>query len=251
MSCRLCLQNKPLCGSHIISECFYEKVYDSKHRFLPLSTDDTSLQFQQKGFREDLLCRDCESLLSGWESTLKRDFVDIGNETSNFLTINQVHPKILKVENLNYDNFKLGVLSLLWRFSITSHPVFQKYNLGPYEEKLRKLLLAAASVPENHYPVIVAKCKLDNQYFPDVMMGFPPHKTSQSRTVCRFIIWGHLVTVLVTDHANVDDFKTIYLKQSGELYVTEIQYTNFAQPDSVIKRIFDDDVSKMFSKMAP
>lgn len=251
MSCKLCLQNKSLCGSHIISECFYDKVYDSKHRFLPLSTEDTSLQFQQKGFREDLLCHDCERLLSGWESTLKRDFVDIGKETSNFLTINRVHEKIVKVESLRYDNFKLGVLSLLWRFSITSQPFFSKYQLGPYEEKLRQLLLSSACVPEKHYPIMVAKCKLDSQYFPDVMMGFPPHKSSQSRTVCRFVVWGMLVTVIVTDHASVADIETIMLKQSGEIYIPDIQYSTFASPESVIARIYEDDVKDMFNKLAP
>jgi len=249
MTCKLCLESKSLCGSHIISECFYEKIYDEKHRFLPISTEDEKLQFQQKGFREDLLCHDCELRLSGWESTLKRDFVDIGKEQSNFLTINRVHKQILKVQNIRYDNFKRGILSILWRLSITSHPFYSKYQLGIYEDKLRILLKNDGPIPEHCYPVMVSKCKLDQQFFPDIMMGFPPGKTAKSRTVYRIIIWGILVTVIVTDQEASKDFESIILKENGDLYIPDTQYTMFAHPQSVLKRIFDDDVKDMFSKM--
>lgn len=249
MTCRLCLETRPLCGSHIISECFYEKIYDDKHRFLPISTEVERLKFQQKGFREDLLCRACESRLSEWESTLKRDFVDIGKEQSNFLTINRVHEEIIKVQNINYDYFKRGILSILWRLSITSHPFYSKYQLGPYEDKLRMILKEDGHIPELHYPIMISKCKLDQQFFPDIIMGFPPGKIAKSRTVYRFIIWGILVTVLVTDHAASNDIESIILRENGELFIPDIQYTMFAHPQSVIKRIFDDDVRDMFAKM--
>lgn len=118
---------------------------------LPISLQNANkLKFEQMGFREELLCRDCESKLSKWESKLKRDFVDIGNESSNFLSITKVRTDILKVENIRYDVFKRGLLSLLWRFSITLNPFFSSYQLGPYEEKLRVLLRGDGEIPEFH-----------------------------------------------------------------------------------------------------
>ena len=249
MTCKLCLELKPLCGSHIISECFYEQIYDEKHRFLPISTDDEKLKFQQMGFREELLCCDCENRLSKWESTLKRDFVDIGNEKSNFLTISRVHSAILKVKNIKYDYFKRGILSILWRLAVSSNPFFRKYRLGPYEDKIRQLLKHDEEIPESKYAVMISKCKLDDQYFPGIMMGFPPGKISKSITVHKFIVWGFFVNILITDHAPIDSFECINLKLNGEVYVTETQYTEFANPNSVIARLFEKDVVDMINKM--
>lgn len=89
---------------------------------------------------------------------------------------------------------------------------------------------------------MISKCKLDDQYFPGVIMGFPPGKYSKSVTAHKFILWGHLVTILVTDHLIIEDVQSINLKASGELYVTEARYTEFAHPNGVIARLFHEDV---------
>ena len=250
MTCKLCQEDKPLCDSHIISECFYESIYDKKHRILPISlTNHNRLEFEQKGFREELLCSECEGRLSKWESKLKKDFVDIGNESSNFLSIIKVRKDILKVSNIRYDYFKRGILSLVWRLSVSSNPFYNKYKLGLYEDKLRKMLLSDKDIPELAFPIMISKCKLDDKYFPDIIMTFPPGKVDKIVTVQKFIIWGILVSILVDDRDRINGIRTSNLRSSGELFVTETQLTEFAHPKSVIGRLFDQDVELMHKKM--
>ena len=58
MICRLCLVESELQDSHIISEFQYKPLYDEKHRFFVISSDPRKNDFyEQKGFREKLLCQ--------------------------------------------------------------------------------------------------------------------------------------------------------------------------------------------------
>jgi hypothetical protein len=249
MTCNLCLKEKPLCNSHIISECFYEKIYDKDHRFIPLSLEDQKLKFQQKGFREELLCLDCEGRLSKWEKYLKESLVDIGNENSKKLKISRFHEKILLIENVNYDLFKRGVLSILWRLGLSKNNFFKSYRLGPYQNKLRNVLFNDSVIPKHHYPFTVAKYKLNNKYFPSVLMLFPPNK-NETFTIHRFLIWGFMISIIVCDHQKLNKLDRIIFSEDKN-YIAERQYTELAGPESVIKRIFDNDVNKMFSKLSP
>ena len=58
MKCRLCeTEVSSLKKSHIIPECLYEKIYDEKHRFIPISNENyQDLRVEQLGYREELLC---------------------------------------------------------------------------------------------------------------------------------------------------------------------------------------------------
>jgi hypothetical protein len=249
MLCRLCLKSKPLCDSHIISETFFEKIYDDKHRFIPLSTENTDLEFQQKGFRKKLLCIDCEGRFSKWEKYLKQTFVEIGNETNGGVTIERVAAQILKVKNINYDYFKRGILSVLWRMGISKVDFFESYKLGPYEEKLRTLLIGNDSIPKLHYPFTLTKYKLDEEYFAGLMAGFPPVTWGQY-TIQRYIVWGIMVTVFVTTRFKLTDINGIIISD-GDNFIAERQYVELAGPDSVFKRIYDNDVKEKFSRLTP
>ena len=44
-------------------------------------------------------------------------------------------------EKIDYTKFKLFLLSLLWRASISKLPIFKDINLGPYEDKIRQMIL--------------------------------------------------------------------------------------------------------------
>jgi len=72
--CALCLQSRPLKRSHIIPEFMYQNVYDSdpkRFHSLTVNIDDeakSKSKVEQKGIRENLLCADCEVLLSKYEN---------------------------------------------------------------------------------------------------------------------------------------------------------------------------------------
>ena len=68
MQCRLCLAEKNLRDSHVLSEFLFRSMYDPMHRFWEISTNpDDKTRIHQKGPREKLLCEDCELELSKYE----------------------------------------------------------------------------------------------------------------------------------------------------------------------------------------
>jgi hypothetical protein len=249
MVCKLCKKKTDLKESHIISEAFYEGIYDEKHRVLPISMRNYELKFIQKGIREKLLCGECEQKLSKWESILKRDLVDIGNKQSKFLKISHINEKVLKVEGIRYKEFKLAILSILWRMSITSDPFFASYNLGVYEEKLRTLLILAEISNETKYPIRVSRYEIDGVFYPDVFMGFSPGKYEQFFTVQSFIIWGHRFMIFVNDKCCPKVPIEIFLRSSGELYIDVRSLVELASHKSVLSKIYDDQVNLMYERM--
>lgn len=61
--CRLCLQIKDLRRSHIIPEFIYKPLYSSEHNRVIEIKEGLVPGLMQKGYREELLCQDCEKLL--------------------------------------------------------------------------------------------------------------------------------------------------------------------------------------------
>lgn len=140
MVCKLCLQEKDLCNSHIIPEFFYEReeLYDDKHRYLRLSLDPTQQDTpQQKGQREYLLCGSCEDLFNHqYERYGRRVLYDKRHRYSTMT------PDAEILNDVDYGRFKLFQLSILWRASISSLPEFSDVNLGQHDERIREMLLS-------------------------------------------------------------------------------------------------------------
>src|SRR4051794_13504960 len=105
--CKLCLQQKELCDSHIVPEFLYQELYDPafKNRIRVLhSAKDGDDRPLQKGIKEHMLCRNCEgkfferevSLLFFGQSPLIR------REAGTYA-------------QLPYGKLKIFLMSILWR----------------------------------------------------------------------------------------------------------------------------------------
>src|SRR4051812_14436929 len=138
MACRLCLKEVPVVRSHIIPEFCFASMYDQDHRFIEVhDVDAGKVRRGQKGFWERLLCSDCETRLNRFERHARRLFKDKLPERKSLRRID--------VPNLDYRLFKLFILSVLWRASVSSHPVFEHVSLGKHEEIMRGMVVAAKS----------------------------------------------------------------------------------------------------------
>jgi hypothetical protein len=151
-TCRLCLAKADLCESHIVPEfCYdYEQTGSKRQALLLHSLDDGVFRRRviQKGHREYLLCKECEQRICQQEHV----FADIwknSTELSGPLKPSQ----LVVVHSENYHRVKLFILSVFWRASL-SKALGKAMQLGPYGERLRKILLEDEQVPQNQYPVL-------------------------------------------------------------------------------------------------
>jgi hypothetical protein len=135
--CKLCLKEKPLQNSHIIPEFCYKSLYDGKHRAFELKLREKGREILQKGIREKLLCADCEGLIN---TEFENPFYNFWFEQIRLPVILPNIPYV--ITGINYERFNLFHLSVLFRSSVSSLREFAEVQLGPYEEKIRIMLLS-------------------------------------------------------------------------------------------------------------
>lgn len=250
MTCKLCLQNKTLKKSHIIPKAFYKPVNDKKNRTFPISMDNTRLRLIQSGITEKLLCGCCEQKFSRWENILKKTLTAFESKKSKSLIFTTTrYPDLFKVNNIQYQEFKLGILSILWRMSIASNNLFESYDLDNcYKNKLRKLLLSELLVKETEYPIKVTRYETDGKFHPGLILTFKPDYFENS-IFQSFVIWGHHFRIMM-DYTIFSSLPIdIFLRKSGELYVDVDNLPNLAAPDNVFAKLWDKDVQNMYSRL--
>ena len=135
-TCALCLSDEELQLSHILPEFLYEQMYDDKHRYNVLSVaPDVKERIEQKGLRERLLCRKCESKFSKLERYASLVIkggapgVEGGRDGS-----------IVSVKGVDYAKLKLFLLSIIWRAGVAQDRYFERVQLWPHQERIRTML---------------------------------------------------------------------------------------------------------------
>ena len=135
--CKLCLKTKELRQSHIIPKFAFNTLYPESgpRQAIKIKTEpepDMYRSNMQDGYKEYLLCGDCEGQLSVYENYVARLLRT---------RLQPVSSKQFRVEEgINYKLFRLFTLSVLWRISIAGDLNFH-INLGPHSEQLRQKLL--------------------------------------------------------------------------------------------------------------
>jgi len=197
MRCALCLLVKPLQDSHIIPEFLYGVMYDEKHRYNVLSlAPDQRDRIEQKGARERLLCRECEQKFSKLERYASLVLKGGGHGVDG-----ERNGSVVSVTGIDYAQFKLFLLSLLWRAGIAKGRYFERVALGPHEERLRAMLHGGDPGPFDLYPCILWGLNLQPGEIPQLMVQ-----------PCKDRVWGY-----TTYHFVVPGFKLVYFVSNQRL----------------------------------
>lgn len=193
-TCRLCFKEGVLKNSHIIPEFIYSPLYDDKHRFHVLSNINARGPAKlQKGIREYLLCGDCEATLSKYERYVS---LILSGQLAVRSTRNG---KLVTLEGLDYKQFRLFGLSVLWRASVSTLQMFEQVKLGPHEEVLRQLLLAQNPGRPNQYPFMLAPIVHKDEVQTDLIMQ-PTWTRAEGHYGYRFVFGGLAWAFLVSSH---------------------------------------------------
>lgn len=210
MICALCLQDGQLCNSHIIPELFYKPIYDKDpKRFFAISSNpNTKFDFEQKGYREKLLCEVCEGRFNKWETYVSKILYQEAKvvEGNGRITI----------VDLDYNKFKLFQLSLLWRVGVSSRSEFTEVTLGPHEEKLRKMLLKENPGSQNEYGCSLVLCPKYREILQNLIIS-PDTIKVEAHHLVRFLLAGLFWNFFVSSHTPSIASENIFLNENGEL----------------------------------
>ncbi|MGF7077720.1 hypothetical protein [Mucilaginibacter sp. UYCu711] len=164
MQCQLCLQEKNLLKkSHIFPNFLYKNIFGEEHRLVNINLGNfDDFHFTHSGFYDkEILCRECDgTILSRLETYASNKLYFNGSERSRsevrteLLSGGDAVPAI-RFHNMDYAKIKLFLLSLLWRTHISKQAFFKEVQLGPYAEKLRRMLLNHDAGKEDEFEVIL------------------------------------------------------------------------------------------------
>ncbi len=224
-TCKLCLCEKELCKSHIIPDFMYEELFDEKHRLFIINTSniiDKRPRFS--GVYEILLCQTCENTLSVYENYMKGIFSGdtriIGNEIK---IVNKKKSDGLawtEVSGLDYTKVKLFTLSILWKASVSTQDFFRRIKLGPYEEKIRNMILNRDPGSYDQFGCMWSTIK-NHTELPHDLISEPVMARQTNGISCHFYISGFDLLFLVSDYLrhSMKQFHETLLNEKGVMKI--------------------------------
>lgn len=220
MACKLCDNEAELQNSHIIPEHVYGKLYDDKHRYSGITLDgDTKLE--QKGLRERLLCRECEQMLN---DKYEKYFYDFWIRDS--ALPDSIDTGCIIITVSDYIKFKLYMLSILYRASISSLNTFSGVSLGVHEDRIKNLLMTESDC-ENYSIFGTAICNSDNRIEKRIII--PPCRKRYGGHVVYQIIFAGCAWYIKTSNHRCHDIEEFCLKPNGQLQLTVDKMHDFAE----------------------
>jgi len=166
--CRLCLEEKKLIKAHIIPQFMYKGMKEAEKVFYQsvydLDNNDQKIRKLQTGpFDKEILCEDCDNKILGgiYESYAEKSMY--GQNLSPKIAPDCRHIKDPKYgveyticKNIDYQKFKIFLLSILWRASLSKHLAFKEVRLGEkHEERIRRIILNGEMPDELEYPIMI------------------------------------------------------------------------------------------------
>ena len=109
----------------------------------------------QTGYFERLLCGDCETLLSGYESEFDKHWMKTIPKNI-FPLLRGPEPDALTVEIPNYAKFKLFHLSVFWRAAVSSFNTDPTISLGDHERVIAKMILTGDPGQPGDFPFVAS-----------------------------------------------------------------------------------------------
>ncbi len=210
MNCALCLQPHELQRSHVIPEFLYKTLYDDKHRLQVLSViPEKDNSIEQKGLREPLLCKNCESRMSLWErhaSLVLQGGVELKYRREGDMVF---------ASGIDYEKFRLFQLSILWRAGVAKQQFFEKVQLGPHAENLRKQLLSGDPGSPNRYGCFMFGVRLNGAAFTQVIVQ-PGKLRLLDQPAYRFVFGGFMWAYLVSSQEAPAPFNQALLRPNGD-----------------------------------
>jgi hypothetical protein len=219
--CKLCGETAELRKSHILPEFLYAPLYDPAHNsFHVLTGEENDRDYQmRKGAWERLLCRTCEEKFSRTESYAANVL------TRSKLGVEQIGSRTFRVSGIDYKLFKLFLLSLLWRASVSSHKLFRNVELGPHEDRLRDLLIRERPGTPTEYPCLIFALQYQGKAVRD-LIDQPDRVRLFGEVAYRFIFGSFCWVFLVTKDAKMVPAEAV-LSLDGSIAIMQSDLSEF------------------------
>jgi hypothetical protein len=127
---------------------------------------------------------------------------------------------------LDYSLTKLFFLSILWRSSVSTLPIFKHVSLGAHEERIRRMIYEQYPGEDSLYPVTLFALKFDGTHFRDFMVE-PTYMRVDGRRCYRFVMAGFVVLVFVTSLSAPEPFSRLCISPHTTIKSFDSEFSEF------------------------
>lgn len=230
--CKLCGNKRPLLiKSHIIPEFMYSGLFDKDHKLNLLSPaqyvngNKKVIRPSSGEYEGGILCQKCDNDVIGQYETYARQALFGGmlppEEAPVFQDIRTPNGIKTRCSNISYKKFKLFLLSILWRASISKRPFFKEVKLGPHEDRIRQMIFNGDPKAYDEYPVVFFTFLNDRSIPPD-LVGQPGINRTEKGISYIFIIGGITYVFHVSNHSIPPMFLSYTLLPTNEMTLLHI-----------------------------
>ncbi len=235
--CKLCKESKELLKkSHIIPDFMYKGLYDEDHK-ITYATRETFKSNSNKikrcssgEYESQILCADCDNKVIGDSLEDYASKIIYGKNLSpRIAPISKEYEAsdgtiFTNITNINYTKFKLFLLSILWRASISSRPFFSDIKLGPHEEVIRNMILKGNPGSYTDYPILILSFIKKESVPEDIITKPRKLKTSDGHNTYIFAIGGlvYIFYINAKYHKLPDVVLEYSLKENNNLKIIHL-----------------------------
>lgn len=233
MICHLCNTEKKLIKrSHIIPNFLYEGLFNEKHFLADVDLKgNLGTRSRPSGsYDSDILCESCDNeVLGRLESYCKvvlfGGYGYRANSHNIELQFDSVGNRYIHVTNIDYKKFKLFLLSILWKASISKQQFYRFVNLGKKEEVVRRMILDNNPGSENEYPIaIFLLSPNDNRQTKFISNPFPFEFEDNLTYV--FLINGMIINYKIAGFGDLDLYKRFMIRENNTMDINILDEKN-------------------------
>jgi hypothetical protein len=213
--CKLCLQEKKLIKAHIIPEGFVRPLWSGK--LAPELHTNSPGKYPKRipigVYDPSILCSECDQKMAPWDDYAQELFLHQFSDAQ-VLQLNQQQVG-WRIESFDYRRLKLFFVSVLWRASVSQHEFYKRISVGPFEGRLRTMILDRDPGGSQDFAVILARFG-DS----DIAAMLDPHPEKfESVSFIRFYLTGILAYIKVDQRPTPSVFADCRVQESGPLIV--------------------------------
>jgi len=237
--CRLCDIPQRLAKAHIIPDFMYTGLYKN-HRFHQIHMEDNqvkrSFSRETGEFDKNILCPSCDKRLGRiYEGYVKRLFRD---ETINEDPLMKQHNMIWRpINDVDYTKFKLCMLSVLWRASITSRSFFDQIKLEAHEDIIKGMIRNNDPKETMDYPILIVDCR----NYTSQIVGKPKLFNINENWAYVFLIEGGIYVYFIEILNEPEYIRDVTINKQNKL---KILMPDKITADRYIKEIFFDIIER-------
>lgn len=234
--CNLCQKEKKLIEkSHIIPNFFYKEsgVYNEKHQIHKIEAQEfiksKKVRFVPTGeYDGGILCKECDNELIGGLESYGRKILYGGLSKKeeinckNFMNPNDGFQYSI-CENVDYNRFKLFLLSILWRACITKREVFNEAEIDETDkEKIRFMLINNNAGRIDEYPILTLSY-LNDETMPTDLIFQPIKSVTPNKTLITFLLGGFVFIFNITeDYLNIKEIEELTITPNNKFTIMHL-----------------------------